>query len=227
LRIFLISIISLLFYYSVNFVSAQQGTTDNTNKVWDIAYLALLVSTILGVFVVILLLYFMNKYKEGAPTKRRILSHTAERNLEIVWIVLSVILVAFATGATLVYTGEIEATQTVEDVDATYYVEGLSSFRWAFFEVFPNRTRDESSLNTADLTLEINKKYELIITSTPTGIIHSFFVFDLGLKQDAIPGRETSIFFTPTTIGNFEIRCAQFCGSAHYTMAGQQFINVV
>jgi cytochrome c oxidase subunit 2 len=223
LKIALFSLFSLTFFYSINNVLAQQETTDTTNKVWDIAYLALAVSTILGIFVVVLLLYFMNKYKEGAPTKRRIMSHSAERNLEIVWIVLSVILVAFATGATLVYTGEVEATQTDVGVDEVFVIEG-QQFQWEFFNTLPDKSRN-ASLGAGNLELEVNKKYELIITARD--VIHSFFIYDLGIKQDAVPGHEVSIFLEPAITGSFEIRCAQYCGSSHYQMAGIQNIIVV
>jgi heme/copper-type cytochrome/quinol oxidase subunit 2 len=139
IRFSLLSIFLLSIFFSVSSVLAQQGTTSTTNKVWDIAYLALAISTILGIFVVILLLYFMNKYKEGSNANRRVVSHKFERNLEIVWIFASLILVVFATGVTLAYTGDIEAIRTEENVEKTIYVQG-KQFGWDFFETLPDKS---------------------------------------------------------------------------------------
>ncbi len=63
-------------------------------------------------------------------------------------------------------------------------------------------------------------------------VIHSFFLPEFRVKQDAIPGMRVPVYFTPTMtseefrakIGNpareFEIACAQLCGINHYTMRG-------
>ncbi|MHA1991661.1 MAG: hypothetical protein ACW981_11420 [Candidatus Hodarchaeales archaeon] len=215
IRFSLLSLFLISIFFSVSSVFAQQGTTSTTNKVWDIAYLALAISTILGIFVVILLLYFMNKYKEGSNANRRVVSHKFERNLEVVWIFASLILVVFATGVTLAYTGDIEAIRTEENVEKTIYVQGRQ-FGWDFFETLPDKSANRTADLGSSLELEVNKKYELVITSGD--VIHSFFVFDLGIKQDAVPGREVSVFVEPKVTGSYEIRCAQYCGSGHYTM---------
>ena len=86
----------------------------------------------------------------------------------------------------------------------------------------PDKSANKSANLGPDLHLEVNKKYELIISSQD--VIHSFFVYDLGIKQDAVPGREPSVFVVPQTTGTFAIRCAQFCGPSHYQMQGQNVI---
>lgn len=218
LNFFLISI-----FFSVENVVAQQETTTKTNKVWDIAYLALTMIVILGILVIVLLFYFMNIYKQGSKMKRGVMSHKAERNLETIWIFASLLLVMLATGTTLVYTTGIELNKTEENVDKTIYVQG-HQFAWEFFKTNPDKSPNTTALLGTNLELEVNKNYQLIITSRD--VTHSFFVYDLGIKQDAVPGREVSIFVEPKVKGTFEIRCAQFCGSGHYTMAGEQFIQV-
>ncbi len=49
-------------------------------------------------------------------------------------------------------------------------------------------------------------------------VIHSFFVPELRFKQDAVPGMASEIWFTPTRAGDFEIACAELCGTGHYKM---------
>lgn len=56
-------------------------------------------------------------------------------------------------------------------------------------------------------------------------VIHSFFLPNFRVKQDAVPGMTPEVMFFPTRTGTFEIACAELCGLAHYRMRG--FFNVV
>jgi cytochrome c oxidase subunit 2 len=49
-------------------------------------------------------------------------------------------------------------------------------------------------------------------------VIHSFFLPNLRIKQDAVPGMSIEVWFTPTTAGTYEIACAELCGLGHYRM---------
>jgi cytochrome c oxidase subunit 2 len=51
-------------------------------------------------------------------------------------------------------------------------------------------------------------------------VIHSFFVPQFRLKQDAVPGTMIDVWFQATKTGNYELVCAEFCGLAHYRMRG-------
>lgn len=50
-------------------------------------------------------------------------------------------------------------------------------------------------------------------------VIHSFWVPNLGVKRDMIPGQETSIWFQADTPGVYRGQCAEFCGYQHAKMA--------
>ena len=51
-------------------------------------------------------------------------------------------------------------------------------------------------------------------------VIHSFALPQMRVKQDAIPGIEQRLWFTPTRTGEWEIVCSQLCGLGHYRMRG-------
>jgi cytochrome c oxidase subunit 2 len=51
-------------------------------------------------------------------------------------------------------------------------------------------------------------------------VTHSFFLPNLRVKQDAVPGMQIEIWFTPTRPGTYEIACAELCGLGHYRMKG-------
>jgi cytochrome c oxidase subunit II len=49
-------------------------------------------------------------------------------------------------------------------------------------------------------------------------VIHSFFLPNFRMKQDAVPGMNIEVWFTPTKAGAYEIACAELCGLGHYRM---------
>ena len=53
---------------------------------------------------------------------------------------------------------------------------------------------------------------------------HAFFLPNFRVKQDLMPGIQTSVWFTPTKIGEYEIACAELCGLGHYRM--RAFLSV-
>ena len=44
------------------------------------------------------------------------------------------------------------------------------------------------------------------------------------MKADAIPGRYSSIWFTPTKTGEYHLFCAEYCGTHHSGMIGKVFV---
>jgi cytochrome c oxidase subunit 2 len=82
-----------------------------------------------------------------------------------------------------------------------------------------DRTGDPAAKDdivTATLAVPVNHPVELILRSKD--VTHSFFVRELRLKQDLVPGMEIPIHFTATQTGRYEIACAELCGLGHYKM---------
>ncbi len=61
----------------------------------------------------------------------------------------------------------------------------------------------------------------VLLTLRSRDVIHSFFVPELRIKQDVVPGRAIPLWFTIERPGTFEIVCAELCGFGHYSMAGR------
>jgi len=66
------------------------------------------------------------------------------------------------------------------------------------------------------IVVPAGKEVELIIRSQD--VTHSFYVRELRLKQDAVPGMEIHMHFTATEPGDYELACAELCGLGHYRM---------
>lgn len=81
---------------------------------------------------------------------------------------------------------------------------------------------EDDIVTSKELFLPVDKP--AIIRITSKDVIHSFALPHFRVKQDAIPGIEIPVFFTPTKTGDYEISCAQLCGPSHYSMRG--FITI-
>jgi len=66
------------------------------------------------------------------------------------------------------------------------------------------------------IAVPAGREVELIIRSQD--VTHSFYVRELRLKQDAVPGMEIHMHFTATVPGEYELACAELCGLGHYRM---------
>lgn len=77
---------------------------------------------------------------------------------------------------------------------------------------------EDDYISNHQLVIPVGKKVELRITSKD--VIHSLYVPNVRLKVDAIPGRITRMWFDTNKVGEYEIACAEMCGTHHYLMKG-------
>ena len=52
----------------------------------------------------------------------------------------------------------------------------------------------------------------------PMDVIHNFFVRELRMKQDIVPGMEIPLHFQADKIGIYEVPCSELCGLGHFQM---------
>ncbi|MBX9257096.1 cytochrome c oxidase subunit II [Desmonostoc muscorum CCALA 125] len=87
-------------------------------------------------------------------------------------------------------------------------VTGLQ-YAWIF-------TYPETGITTGEMHVPIGK--EVRVNMTANDVIHAFWVPEFRLKQDVIPGRQSEIRFTPNTVGDYTLICAELCGPYHGAM---------
>lgn len=93
-----------------------------------------------------------------------------------------------------------------------------------FFGLDPKNdpaARDDIVSDT--LAVPVNRPVLLTLHSQDVG--HAFFVRELRLQQDFVPGIVIPIHFTPIQTGKYEIVCTQLCGLGHYNM--RAFLEVM
>jgi cytochrome c oxidase subunit 2 len=56
-------------------------------------------------------------------------------------------------------------------------------------------------------------------------VLHAFWVPELRLKQDTIPGTPTHLEFTPEKVGEYAVVCAELCGSYHGGMRATMVVQ--
>jgi cytochrome c oxidase subunit 2 len=69
--------------------------------------------------------------------------------------------------------------------------------------------------------LKIAKNRPAILNITSNDVIHNYAIVPMRIQQDAVPGREIPMWFTPTKALETSVVCAQLCGEKHGDMVGQ------
>ncbi|NJL02395.1 MAG: cytochrome c oxidase subunit II [Spirulinaceae cyanobacterium SM2_1_0] len=93
-------------------------------------------------------------------------------------------------------------------------VKGLQ-YAWLF--TYPN------GMVTGELHVPVGEDVRLNITAQD--VLHSFWLPEFRIKQDAIPGETTELRFTPTKTGTYPVVCAELCGAYHGSMRSQIIIQ--
>lgn len=186
----------------------------------DIDFMFTVILIITGVVFVLVeatLLVFIFKYRHRDGHKA-FYTHGNKR-LEIVWTAATAVIV-LALGA---WSWPLWLTiKNPADFPATQLELGIKVKQFEWNITYPGA---DGRLGTADdfvkrnqLHIPVNTKVRATLESED--VIHSFFLPNFRLKQDAVPGMRIPIWFDATRTGNWEIACAELCGLGHYRMKG-------
>src|SRR5262249_47193498 len=109
---------------------------------------------------------------------------------------------------------------TADDMPPTLEVTGRQ-FEWRLR--YPGKdnklgTPDDIHL-VNDLHLPVNE--EILIELKNADVLHSFFLPNMRVKQDAVPGMKIPVWFRAMERGQYDLVCAELCGWGHYKMKGR------
>jgi cytochrome c oxidase subunit 2 len=82
---------------------------------------------------------------------------------------------------------------------------------------------DDILVQNGPLHLLINRPVKVLLRSTD--VLHNFYIPQFRAKMDMLPGSVTYYWFEPTRLGEFEVLCAEFCGTGHYAMKGKVIVD--
>ena len=84
--------------------------------------------------------------------------------------------------------------------------------------VDPNDPNGFDDFTSAVLKLPVDRPAILQVTSTD--VIHNYAIVPMRIQQDAMPGKDIPMWFTPTREMETFVVCAQLCGEGHANMVG-------
>lgn len=152
-------------------------------------------------FIIYTVIHFSRK--KGKEAKQ----FSSNMKLEILWTVvpLALVMLMFIVG--------IRAFAPMRRVPSDAMVIKAVGRMWEWEFIYGD------SLKSKELVLPINKPVKLELVSEDVN--HSLFIPAFRVKEDAIPGYDNYLWFTPNYIGNYEILCTEYCGLLHSAMTSK------
>ena len=176
----------------------------------NLYFFILAVTAFFALLVVVLLLYFAVKYRDdtglkvGAPI-------TGSIPLEIGWsLVPFFVAMAIFVWATVVFFQIVRPPDQALELYAT-------GKRWMWRVQHPDGQREINQMH-----VPIGRPVK--VTFTSEDVLHDLYIPAFRVKADAIPGRYSTIWFTPTKTGEYHLFCAEYCGTKHSGMIGTVYV---
>lgn len=99
-------------------------------------------------------------------------------------------------------------------------VVNVTGMQYAWLFNYP-----DSGVVTGELHIPVDQDIQLNLSAQD--VIHSFWVPQFRLKQDALPGEHSELRFVATKPGTYPVVCAELCGSYHGGMRTQVIVHPV
>jgi len=166
------------------------------------------------VAVMIAMVTFMVRYRHRPGRKAEYIEGNSR--LEILWTTATaVILIVLALMSRSTW-ADIKEHGPPGDV---FYQVMAKQFNWEITYPGPDGKFDKHQITVEnELHVPVNKDVRIDLTSKD--VIHSFFIPNMRLKQDVVPGHVLHVWFEATETGQYEIPCAELCGFGHSGMKG-------
>ena len=184
----------------------------------DIDWLFHLIYAITGVtfiLVTVALLAFVVIYRDR-PGRRARYTH-GNTTLEIVWTVVPALILVVLTFLSVPAWSKIKMTMPATDVVIEVTAK---QFNWQVRYPGPDGKfgTDDDKTFLDEMHVPVGKPVRINLKSQD--VIHSFFVPQFRIKQDAVPGREIGVWFDVMKPGKYECSGAELCGFGHSGMRG-------
>jgi len=207
----------------------RAGVTDISRRVLDLHHMSLWVVTVVGILVFGVMFYSMFAHRRSRHPIPADFHHSTK--VEIIWTLIpSLILIGMAIPATNTLL-EIEDNS---ESDLTVLITA-SQWKWHYQyveadigyysrlatpqdQIYNLEPKGENYLLQVDnpLVLPTNKKIRFLVTSDD--VIHSWWMPDFAVKQDAIPGFINEAWTRLEKPGLYRGQCAELCGKDHAFM---------
>ncbi|MHA2248017.1 MAG: hypothetical protein ACXADY_23925 [Candidatus Hodarchaeales archaeon] len=206
---FFITIVVNVFYQPLQ-IKGYPTESNFTPQVETLFLIVILISILIASIVFGLMIFILIRFRESSDTPRKKIQN--QIRVEAVWISFAAILV------TILFLVSLPVTQSYLTEPQSYDEQvKIIAYKYDFKFI-----REDGNETIGEVNLEVNKMYMFNISSID--VVHSFYVHELAIKLDMIPGRQNYIYVEITQPGTYEVHCAEYCGFGHYLMMAK--INV-
>jgi cytochrome c oxidase subunit 2 len=145
---------------------------------------------------------------------------------QLKWVLVSMALIGISDIVILLV--EKDAWHSIEqELPEEDFKVAITGRQWSWTITYPGKdgklyTADDVN-RTNELHVPVNGVVHLDIKSLD--VLHSVFIPNVRLKQDALPGRTITRWFEATKTGTYDISCAEICGVAHSNMKGTLYVD--
>ena len=175
-------------------------------------------ATFLLVAVAMVAFLILYRHREG----RRARYTHGNTTLEIIWTIVPAVILVVLSFMSQATWGNIKGHMPPADVHVQVTAK---QFNWEVTYPGPDGklgTEDDLEMEN-EVHVPVNKV--VIVHLKSKDVIHSFFLPNFRLKQDAVPGREIQAWFQATKPGRYELPCAELCGFGHSGMRGWVYVH--
>jgi cytochrome c oxidase subunit II len=212
--------------------SAATFTADIDQALW----INLVLSIVLFLSVVAPMLYFAVKYRASNVKDENIENITHHTGLEITWTVVPTLMLAvfFWYGYT-----SMKTLRTMPDASNAMIVK-VEGSKWKWRYEYPanangyihklggaftkpvvdenGKVIEKGTMDKSALYVPVGTNIILEMTAPVGDVLHSFYVPAFRMKEDVVPGRITKQWFKADKVGEFDVECAEYCGTDHSYM---------
>lgn len=225
----LMSAVALAYGPEANQVNMAPGVTAVGENIFSLHMVILIICTVIGVVVFGVMFYSIIYHRKS---KGAVASHFHESTkVEIAWTVVPFfILIAMAVPAT----SSLLAVYNTDDAELDIIVTGFQ-WKWKYEYIdesgqnvsfFSNLRTPQSEIRNSEpkgehyllevdepLVIPVDTKVRFLVTAND--VIHSWWVPELAVKRDAIPGFINEAWTKVHTVGVYRGQCAELCGKDH------------
>lgn len=166
-------------------------------------WLITIICLVLFVSIISLMAYFTVRYhrrRNAAPVDIE-----GHRGLEAAFLATSVVIVLVMfyvgwKGYKALFAGAPEGLFTIK----------ATARQWSWSFEYPNKVVSDRLLIPAGSPVRVDL--------VSTDIIHSFYIPAFRVKQDVVPGIDRSVWFLSDLPGEYDLFCAEYCGTGHSMM---------
>jgi cytochrome c oxidase subunit II len=140
--------------------------------------------------------------------------------LEVTWTAIPAVIVFVLT----IYSYQVFSDMRAPRNNETVIGVLGQQFQWSFtypYEPFTDLTAEQNDVAKSNMVsneLHLPSERPVVVEITARDVMHSFYVPEFRVKQDAIPGKVTEVRFTPTEKGQYNVVCTELCGQGHANM---------